>query len=255
MVFPNGSEDLDGRSVAAESNHADPMYLDPWRSDAEVPASHLREILSSWGIQPVDFAKYISDTPVSSLVLRTSKNILATVHEFRLSGANITDNEHPTIRLYANPFADLDNSFYSALWANFLLSDSETDSDAITQHQFVPMLLEKFERFYPMDASLIEQYVCPLFDSTSGAHWQLYEALRIVRAVDQSPKQIKPRDSEAAKAKIKYKVGQVFRHKRYRYIAVITGWDIECGMSSAWIEHNQVDDLSGGRHQSFYHSL
>jgi len=32
-------------------------------------------------------------------------------------------------------------------------------------------------------------------------------------------------------------------------------WDMECGMTSAWIAHNNVDSLSQGRHQSFYHAL
>jgi F-box protein 21 len=254
MIFPNPFETLDGRDP--NTGDLGPMYLDPYRSDLEVPTAHLRETLASWGIRSVDFARFIADSSTASLVLRTSRNILATVHEFRGQGGNMENTGHPTIRLYANPFADMDNAFYSALWANFLLSNPVSRSDPHNQRQFIPLILERFERLYPMDASLIEQYICPLFNNPSNAeHWELHEALRVVRAADQSPRQLKPRDTRAARERVKYKVGQVFRHKRYNYTAVITGWDIECGMNSDWIAHNNVDSLSRGRYQSFYHAL
>lgn len=253
MVFPNPSETLDG-NPARIADDAAPMYLDPYRTDAEIPTSYLREILAAWGVDRLDFSRYIADASTVNLVLRTSRNILATVHEFRGHGGNNLATNHPTIRLYANPFADLDNAFYSALWANFMLKNTRSEVD--TQRQFVPLILERFERLFPMDASLIEQYICPLYSSSSDNDlWELHEALRVVRTADQSPKQLKPRNTAAARDRVKYKVGQVFRHRRYSYTAVITGWDIECGMNSDWIAHNHVDALSKGRHQSFYHAL
>jgi F-box protein 21 len=150
----------------------------------------------------------------------------------------------------------MDNAFYSALWANFMLNNTPLGTEANNQRQFVPLILERFERLFPMDASLVEQYICPLFNYPSdGEPWGLHEALRVVRAADQSPKQLKVRSTSAARDRVKYAVGQVFRHRRYNYTAVITGWDIECGMNSDWIANNNVDSLSRGRHQSFYHAL
>jgi F-box protein 21 len=250
MVFPELTHERNG----ATAGDMEPIYLDPYRSDQEVPAIHLLETLASWGVQPTNFPRYISDSSTANLVLRTSRNILATVHEFREQGAN--PDSQPTIRLYANPFADMDNAFYSALWANYMLTDTVSRPQSNNQRQFIPLILERFERLYPMDASLIEQYICPLYNNPSNAeHWELHEALRVVRAADQSPRQLKPRNTSASREKVKYKVGQVFRHKRYNYTAVITGWDIECGMNSHWMAHNEVDSLSKGRFQSFYHSL
>jgi F-box protein 21 len=253
MVFPESITDGRGANV----NDSSPIYLDPYRSDLEVPMNYLRETLASWGIPHPDVPRFITDSSTASLVLRTSRNILATVHEFRGHGGDIEDaRRYPTIRLYANPFADMDNAFYSALWANFMLTNSIPRLDSTNQRQFIPLILERFERLYPMDASLIEQYICPLFNNPSNAeNWELHEALRVVRAADQSPKQQKARDTKAARERVKYKVGQVFRHRRYTYTAVITGWDIECGMNSDWMEYNQVDELSRGRYQSFYHAL
>lgn len=256
MVFPGPAETLDGRPISDGEDLPEPMYLDPYRSDVEVPVAHLREILASWGIQPLDFTRFIVDSSTSNLVLRTSRNILATVNEFREQGGNTANTGHPTIRLYANPFADMDNAFYAALWANFMLSNSMARAEGHSQRQFIPLILERFERLFPMDASLVEQYICPLFQNPSdGEPWGLHQALRVVRAADQSPKQLKARDTSTARDRVKYKVGQVFRHKRYNYSAVITGWDIECGMNSDWIAHNDVDLLSRGRQQSFYHAL
>lgn len=254
MVFPPDHETLDGRPVVDGARQ--PMYLDPYRSDEEVPLENLQKMLSDWGIQRVDHARFLADSTTVNLVLRTSRNILATVHEFRGHGGSTENTGHPTIRLHANPFADMDNAFYSALWANFIFGHPMPRSEGSNQRQFIPLILERFERLYPMDESLIERYICPLFNNPSNAeHWELHEALRVVRAADQTPKQLRLRDTRAARDGVKYKVGQVFRHRRYSYTAVITGWDIECGMNSDWIAHNDVDLLSRGRHQSFYHAL
>ncbi|TVY59301.1 F-box only protein 21 [Lachnellula cervina] len=252
MVSPRNNESLDGHPT--NDNNAEPMYLDPYRSDAEVPVWNLQVMLAAWGIQEIDQPLFLNESSTAGLIVRTSRNILATVHEFRGQAANTDDNHHPTVRLHANPYADLDNAFYSALWANFLFA-TQPRSEVRSQRHFIPLILEKFEHLYPMDASLIEQYICPLFNNPSVAeHWELHEALRVVRAADQTPKQITPRDTPAAHA-IKYKVGQVFRHRRYNYMAVITGWDVECGMGTDWCAHNQVDLLSRGRNQSFFHAL
>ena len=253
MVFPDVDEDLDGRHILGADNP--PMYLDPYRSDQEVPVGQLRDLLSTWGVRPLDFGRFLADSDTSSLVLRTSRNILATVHEFRGHGGSTENTGHPTIRLHANPFADMDNAFYSALWANFMLSSPASRVDGNNPRQFIPLILERFERLYPMDASLIEQYISPPFNSSNVEHWELQEALRVVRAADQTPKQLHVRGKDDGRDKVKYKVGQVFHHKRYTYTAVIIGWDVECGMNSEWIAHNNVDALSRGRNQSFYHAL
>ncbi|KAH8819596.1 Hemimethylated DNA-binding protein YccV like-domain-containing protein [Xylogone sp. PMI_703] len=255
MVFPPVGETLDGHQLTNHYDDSGPMYLDPYQLDTEVPVDHLRSMLASWGIPAIDSSRYLIDTSVGNIVLRTSRNILATVHEFRGHGG-ATDTGHPTIQLYANPYADMDNAFYSALWANFMLSSPLPSADANSRRQFVPLLLERFERLYPMDASLIEKYICPPFNNSDNPeYWELHEALRVVRAADSTPKQLRIRNIPGVSERVKYKVGQVFRHRRYRYMAVITGWDVECGMNSDWMAHNQIDSLSRGRHQSFYHAL
>lgn len=256
MVFPRDDETLDGRPLASGDPQPDPMYLDPYRSDEEVPIHTLRRMLSEWGLQLSQHAEYLGDSSTANVILRTSRNILATVHDFRAHHGSAENTGHPTIRLHANPFADLDNAFYAALWANYIFGNPLRRSEGTTQSQFIPLILERFERLYPMDASLIEQHIVPSYNNpTNAQHWELREALRVVRAADQTPKQLRLRNTRASREGVKYKVGQVFRHRRYAYTAVITGWDIECGMDSEWISINHVDSLARGRHQSFYHAL
>jgi F-box protein 21 len=256
IVFPPVGETLDGRPLLSGEIPPQPMYLDPYRSEEEVPLPSLRKMLSQWGIQTIQHSQFLADSSTTNVVLKTSRNILATVHEFRGHGGTTENTGHPTISLYANPFADLDSAFYSALWANFIFGNPLPSSEWTQQRQFIPLILERFERLYPMDASLIEKYIIPLYNNpTNAEHHELHGALRVVRAADQTPKQLKQRDSSAAQDSVKYRVGQVFRHRRYNYIAVITGWDLECGMTPHWIATNDVDSLSRGRHQSFYHAL
>jgi F-box protein 21 len=256
IVYPSPGETLDNGPLSATPETATPMYLDPYRSDIEVPVEHLRTQLVAWGVNPSDFHRFLGDSSVRNIVLRTSRNILATVHDFRGLGGSTDNTGHPNIRLHANPFADMDNAFYSALWANFMLCSPSTRPDPTEQIQFLPMILERFERLYPMDANLIERYVCPSFRNAAATdQWELFETLRVVRAGDSMPKQVRARATSTSLDRVKYFVGQVFKHRRYGYTAVIIGWDVECSMNSQWMAQNQIDRLDRGRHQSFYHAL
>jgi F-box protein 21 len=232
------------------------MYLDPYRSDLEVPVEHLRTQLVAWGVNTEDFHRHLGDSSIRNIVLRTSRNILATVHEFRGPRGSTDNTGHTTSRLQTNLFADMDNAFYSALWANFILCSPPARPEPAEQIQILPMILERFERLYPMDANLIERYVCPPFRNVVYAdQFELRETLHVVRTGDLMPKQLRPRNITEALDRVKYRVGQIFRHKRYGYTAVVIGWDVECSMNSQWMAQNQIDRLDGGRYQSFYHAL
>ncbi|KAF8424105.1 hypothetical protein EV426DRAFT_103045 [Tirmania nivea] len=58
----------------------------------------------------------------------------------------------------------------------------------------------------------------------------------------ESPQQPDPR----------YHIGTLFRHRRYHYEAVITGWTRSCSTNENWIRSMDVDRLKRGRHQPFY---
>lgn len=52
---------------------------------------------------------------------------------------------------------------------------------------------------------------------------------------------------------VKWKIGHVFRHRLFGYCAVIRGYDFTCMASEEWIDAMQVNRLTHGRHQPFYH--
>lgn len=55
--------------------------------------------------------------------------------------------------------------------------------------------------------------------------------------------------------KVQYRIGNVFLHRRYGYEGVIVGWDTKCEKDENWISQMGVNNLDGGRQQSFYHVL
>ncbi|KFY24642.1 hypothetical protein V493_05117 [Pseudogymnoascus sp. VKM F-4281 (FW-2241)] len=258
VVSPNNGETLDGQIHKESLGPPELMYMDPYRSDSEVPVEHLKTQLLAWGVQDDDSARFLNPMGMRRITLRTSKSILTTIHEYRGLGRNGGhDAGRASIKLYGNPYLDMDNAFYSALWSNFILSSIPGRAASIDQVQFIPILLERFENLYHMDGVFLEKYICAspsILVRTDLA--RLVEAIRVVRASDIMPKQIRRRDRQASHGKIQYEVGQVFRHKRYGYTAIITGWDVECTMNSRWMAQNRVDTLlRQGQHQSFYHAL
>lgn len=253
IVYAPINETLDGGPATADSPR-EVMFLDPFRHHEEVSEQSLKKMLSEWGVHPADFEAYLMqhNNPYN-VVIRTSRNILATIHAFRTTIR--TTHRNTSVLIRGNPFTELEHAFYASLWASFIFATPDSFRMA-TQRQFVPLLIEKFEAHFPMDASLIEKYVCPLFDPTTRDDWNLFGILRVVRAADQTSKQVRLRKAENEDRElVKYKVGQVIRHRRYNYIAVIVGWDVECGMDNDWITQNRVDSLARGRHQGFYHAL
>jgi F-box protein 21 len=82
----------------------------------------------------------------------------------------------------------------------------------------------------------------------------LLQILNAVRAGDRNPKPTIRREGPA-KENVRFKVGQVFKHKRFRYMGVVIGWDVNCDASEEWMAQMGVDELGRGRWQSFYHVL
>jgi F-box protein 21 len=256
IVYPDPGMTLDRKPLTVDEEIAPPLYLDPYRSDIEVPVEDLETQLRAWGISLENFQRFLGISSIRHIVLRTSRNIVATVQGFTAQEDHTENPGHSTIRLHANPFADMDNAFYSAVWANFLLCSRSPGPESTEMVHFLPLILERFEKHYPMDANLIERYVCPYFRNVEPTiSWQLFETLRVVRAGDCIPKQIRARHESTSADRVVYHIGQVFKHRRYGYTAVITGWDIECSQTSQWMSVNQVDRLDKGRQQSFYHAL
>jgi F-box protein 21 len=244
VIHPSPELDMDG-NPRGDDVAGEPMYMDPFRSAQETPASYLRSQLDIMGTLPAAREIFLGQASISEIVLRCGRNIWNSVQP--ANPIVVTAN------LYDSNIPDSEGAFYAALWASLLLGNASGGADGfMLRRQHLPHMVEHFATHYPTDVALIEQFILPLF-AHLPEYTQLCSTMRAVRSGDAMPKQVRRR-SEGTEH-VRYKVGQVFRHKRYRYQAVITGWDPQCGAGQEWIQQMGVDRLQRGRHQSFYHVL
>ncbi|PYH95189.1 YccV-like-domain-containing protein [Aspergillus ellipticus CBS 707.79] len=236
IVMPQNGHDIDGNRLEA-GKQGYPIYMDPFRSDTETPVEDLEYQLNLLGASAMDKASFLGESNPSEILLRCSKNILNSVQHM----AQFSDVHFTSI--------DVGSAKYAAIWSSMLLSDIARPTEF---RRNLLWLMELFATEFPSDIHLIEQYVIPLINGMPE-YEHVLESLHVMRAVDEIPKQVKWRSSQ--RTKIKYLVGQVFKHRRYEYRAIITGWDTECGAGELWMRRMGIDRLQGGRHQSFYHVL
>ncbi|KAJ5421649.1 hypothetical protein N7491_010094 [Penicillium cf. griseofulvum] len=229
IITPPLGSDLNGNALSG-IDLGEPLYLDPFRGARETPVSTLRSQLTFLGMSDVDQTATLAEASTSGVILRCVR----------------VEPQNPTLRATS---IDVVSAKYAALWSVMLLSGDSRPMDL--RHQ-LPWLMELFATDFPSDIFLVEQYIAPLFHGLFE-HEHILESLHVMRAVDEIPKQVRRRTG--GNANIKYKVGQVFRHRRYHYEAIITGWDSECGAGEQWMRRMGIDRLDAGRHQSFYHVL
>lgn len=256
MIFPPHGSTLDGKTLQA-GEAGNPIYMDPFRSAQETPIDAIEAQLSDLGAISSSHSTYLQPSTTAEVVLRCGRNIMNSVQKAH-SGAMAQQANHGSDHLtMVSSFPEMESAFYSALWASMLVGMSP-DGDrpgaaTVRQRQYLPYIVEHFEIHFPTDVALLEHYIVPLFQGLPECG-QLCDTVRVVRAGDTMPKQVKQRTQDNAQH-VKFKVGQVFRHRRYAYLAIVTGWDVECGAGEHWMQQMGVDQLSQGRQQSFYHVL
>ena len=242
IIKATAGHDLNGGRVEPGTK-AQPMYMDPFRTDKETPVHNLQSQLYAMGIPEADHPSLLGTSSTAEIIRRTARNI----------GSSVQIPRSPSNLNAVLALADMDNAFYGAVWAQLLLADGNPATASAARARCLPYILEHVEKKFPLDVGLVEDYVLPLIeDPHQGA--QLRNMIAAIRAADAMPKAIKRRTKETA-GKIPYRIGQVFRHKRYHYFATVTGWDAKCEAGEAWMSHMGIDNLSRGRDQSFYHAL
>jgi F-box protein 21 len=223
---------------------ADPMYVDPHRSAEEIPVSFLKSQLEMMGAHPAAQEMYLGQISTSEVVLRCCRNIRQSVESVNQPIVAASPEGYNESNVPDQPSAQ-----YAILWSYMLLGTAPDQPHLLRQ---LLQMVEHFASHYPNDVSLFEQYILPLFQQFPE-YPQLCSTMRAVRSTDAMPKQVRRRSKETEH--VRYKIGQVFRHKRYGYHAVITGWDPQCGAAQEWMQRMGVDNLQRGRHQSFYHAM
>lgn len=261
IVYPPSGLTLDHRP-APSNTEPEMMYLDPFQSDQEVPADFLRERLRSYGAAPSAFPELLRHASIPQIVTRTAHNVMQSVREHKRRNATLGTTGNRTLSVSHRLNLDLESAYYGALWAMVILGPGSNGEEGDEDDPLAPgnhaahvlsIIVQFIETNFPEDVALIEQCVEPLFQ-----HLPLYQPLRhmisVTRDADERPKPSHPRDGTVA-GRVKYKVGQLFRHRRYGYVGLITGWDAKCEAREDWMQRMGVDELPGGRRQSFYHVL
>ena len=252
IVYPPAGLTLDDAPVLSDQK-PQPMYLDPFCSDMETPVEDLRERLARLRVPSVSYPKYLGPATNKEMVMRTACNIVCSVRERKRREPSWDIGAVDRLLPMAYNL-DLESASYSATWAMLTLDafkDEGMYMAGLDATQALLYIIHILETHLPEDVSLIEDNLVPLFEGTLEFR-QLIETIRVTRASDAMPKQRHPRGHDVAKS-VKYRIGQVFRHRRYDYLAVIHGWDAKCEAAEAWVRRMQVDSLSKGRRQSFYH--
>lgn len=113
--------------------------------------------------------------------------------------------------------------------------------------------MQFFAENFPHDVGLVEKHMLPLTDRAGSERAQICRGMRMADL--HAPVSVKRRVGNPAARNVKYRIGQVFLHKRLGYKAVVTGWDGRCDADEEWIQRMGVDGLEGGRQQAFYHAL
>lgn len=236
IIMPQPGLDMDGNSLTGV-RHGEPLYLDPFRGAREIPISALRNQLSLLGMPDLDQMRTLGKCDTSAVVLRCGKNILNSLS---------AESQHAQTQPAS---VNVVSAEYAAIWAIMLLSGNSTP---MSFRHYLPPLMKLFTTDFPSDMFLIEEHIAPLFQGTYE-HEHILESLRVMKAVDEIPRRVRKRSGR--NRNIRYVVGQVFRHRRYDYKAIITGWDPECGAGEQEMMRMGIDRLEAGRNQSFYHVL
>ena len=244
MITPPSSLTVK-RKITEDASPSQPMYLDPFRTGDEILLQDLTAQLRSLRIPQNEHSQMLGPSRTEEVVLRCANNINTSVHRFpRFNVAVPTSTTHTL---------EVESAAYAALWSTLIFSRNGPDEGFMQRNHYMQRLLERLERQQLMDVGLVEEHMIPMLRDAEQRD-NIIEMMAIMRSSDNMPKSVHSRDSEAIR-KVRYNVGQVFRHKRYHYLAVITGWDMECKAGPEWMEQNGVDTLTQGQHQSFYHVL
>jgi len=257
---------LDGKELPAGSNMVrDKMYLDPFNSDEEVPLQHILEFLSRFG-SGASQDNLLGPTATDLVVMRVAQSIRASFTSFRTIELPLPQLI-PFIELNRGDWArNLQPALYSMIWASIMMVPVLPENEDVRWdwQQDVRDLLTYFYEYFPEDSWLIEKYVCPMYDTFAAPtrrqqHWELpskrvRDQIREIKEVDATIKTPRRRSDLDKSFRVKFRVGQVFKHKRYDYHGLIIGWHVE-GSSrpqQGWQGSGQNQDSS---FQPFYRCM
>ncbi|KAJ1324258.1 F-box protein 21 [Microdochium nivale] len=239
VVLAPHDVDLDGFPLSSEVGRPrDKMFLDPFESDAEVPLPQILDFLSRFG-NSSSLESLLSPTATDLVVMRVAQSIRASFTSFRTIELPLPQRI-PFIELNRGDWArNLQPALYSMIWASIMMVPVLPDNEDVRWdwQQDVRDLLTYFYEYFPEDSWLIEKYVCPMYDTFAAPtrrqqSWELpsrrvRDQIREIKEMDASRNPPRRRSDLKQSHRVRFRVGQVFKHRRYDYHGLIIGWSVE----------------------------
>lgn len=263
-VQPPPNRDLDGEPLTDAARQQRRMYLDPFKHEHEVSEASLRRFLADHGLQS-GMDVFLEGARPEELLIRVAHNIKATHDESQVVRPP-DDPSQPFLKRLRAGYDDLnlEAAYYGSLWAMLVLTPV---SRAGWDHNLA-YSLRRFALAYSEDLWIVKRYLSPLYDQLPHQDhrfgWDnLNEVLGMLHNLDNRRSENNRRYTEDIQARVRYKVGQVFRHKRYNYIGVINGWTTGGSgplPSSTYMQVGEEDhsigpDSPNPRRRTFYSAL
>ena len=240
------------------------MYIDPFSSSVEVTDPSRLRALAKFPIPPQSGDR--DPCAIQAMLFRMAANIGAALN-YAHRPARRPANHYPTVLNHptnsylppsVNAVSPVTLDLHAAKFCLIILillfgrGVAEHSFHFVTQSQIMHSLSH-----FELDVPLLYHTILPLIRRHNPG------ALRAAIAIFEELKSIRDTDNEVPSERHriptesgpKYRVGDYFRHKRYEYLAAITGWDDECRAGEQWIRSMDVERLPNGRGQPFYHVI
>ncbi|KAL7923204.1 Transglutaminase-like superfamily domain-containing protein [Trichoderma austrokoningii] len=222
---------LDGGLAGRSDSSSERMFLDPYGSDDEVQLARLESILAQLGFAE-HTEQFTTPVPASKMAIRVAHNVSAS-----LGIPELHDRLAPRVirLLRGDGLLNASACWYAASWALLILSRPNRTTWLDRLEKF----LKQFPDVYPEDAWMVEKFLWPRFcevissprDGFRRHHnrpggpinpWHFWQG---IRDLDGIPPPIYRRDRCHHPSGPLLRIGQVFRHRRYRWLGVVTSWD------------------------------
>ncbi|BGP32670.1 hypothetical protein JCM10296v2_004453 [Rhodotorula toruloides] len=212
-------------------------YINVFSSGKILSRDRLLSLLGAMG--QAGETHFLEPASAREMCLRVARNILTAVR---------TGEQAPGIPL---PHETAIAALYSVSHALFILTNPQlllgNERTALDRDvdQYFEWMCSLIQSEFPLDVHYLESALPILSAEVRPRISVLCEAIREEDAANKEQKLVN--------GEIKWPIGHVFRHRLFRYVAVIRGWDYKCEASEQWIRQMRVDTLPHGRNQPFYH--
>lgn len=254
VITPPAGETLDGNpltqtDVPPGSSSITPelaMHLDPYGNDDEVSLADLQSILSSYGYQ-TNTDLFLSPASPSNITMRTAHNIRAAFRS-DLSGPHAPEPYAPastaSLPVSGASVLSRDAAIQAYLWARLTLLPPNDMEWVQTLHR----LMDRFMNSWLGDVWLVERFLVPLYDAAGPGSqaWDDPRNMVLIKRQHDAAQPLEKRRVGRAK-EVKFRVGQVVRHRRLDFVGVVTGWFDEGWRSGNEMTIRQLAENPGAK--------